>query len=527
MDTEESQVGFLEAVRACFGSYRAGIDHFRASSFREARVPGTPLLHQETATHLEEAVGGLPEGTAAPRHSCAFGLRLSVRNFPSTAGFMFSASDMHPLGYAIDYFPRLNPDIRGPREAPEHLADRSTVVRAVTGEANYFDLGPTQDRLDLTREMAEQGCAIPSPEQQALLDRVLEESDRLNAASDEFRQSLGEGTAVFLELRTLYFEAESETDRADVLARVAQVIGPWTAAVQREEDRLAELAGRAGFELAALPTDRELQHLIRDLEETRSNAEDARDTLVAATDALEGWESELGLSPGESVEDRLRAVAEQSGQHSVQRAARHHLRDVEAALQPLPGWESELALSGGGAASARTEAVGAAATERIALLQPLAGLGVRATRLASARAELEDPTFLFGRQTAGADGRPTTESVVRAPSMAQLVEMGFYNSDEEQDAVFQGALARNRDDRANRPMDAYNAAFLQALVRSGFTLGLAWGDEGPDAMHVELAVPVPSRTRVTAAIQTNLAPAPDTVADTDGGPSPRGSSAGH
>lgn len=99
----------------------------------------------------------------------------------------------------------------------------------------------------------------------------------------------------------------------------------------------------------------------------------------------------------------------------------------------------------------------------------LLGVKARLARIAALKLKLADMTFLFGTPRAVKGGRPGTTEVADSPSMAQLVEKGFFRMD---------ASSRYQ----------INARFLVELARHGFDMGVAWSGESEDSMHMELVV---------------------------------------
>lgn len=102
---------------------------------------------------------------------------------------------------------------------------------------------------------------------------------------------------------------------------------------------------------------------------------------------------------------------------------------------------------------------------------PLIGARERLTRIDSLRVKLRNPTYLFGAPQPTRGQRPTTKSVVESPSMAQMVEHGFFNPGEP-----------------TRGSGRFNARFMVEMARHGFELGASWSDKWTDSMHFELVV---------------------------------------
>jgi hypothetical protein len=128
----------------------------------------------------------------------------------------------------------------------------------------------------------------------------------------------------------------------------------------------------------------------------------------------------------------------------------------------------------------------------------------RRAQLASLRAKLANPQFLFGSASRPAAPRaprrrrgepevppapaprPTTAQTVSAPSLAQLFERGWFTP--------------------GTGGERWGADFALAMARHGFEGGYVWGGASQDSMHFELVVarpfrppaaPAPARGRAT------------------------------
>jgi hypothetical protein len=107
----------------------------------------------------------------------------------------------------------------------------------------------------------------------------------------------------------------------------------------------------------------------------------------------------------------------------------------------------------------------------------------RRALLASLRAKLADPVFLFGSAHRPAAPRarrgeppppaprPGTAMVVDTPSLAQLIEHGWFNP---------GTGGAH-----------WGIRFAESMARHGFEGGFAWGGASQDSMHFELVVDRP------------------------------------
>lgn len=461
---------FLRAGREWFGSHDATIAHFRA--IRATAVPGSPQLHPDAAARLEAAAAEV--GGRVPASSTAFALRSRF-----TATTHLGGASMHTLGYAIDYdaynMPRIGRNetaelVATVMGAPSNLrlgeysARRATIER--TGDATAAaaaaaaaapapaPAGPDGGAAAGPAPAGPDGApaAVPAPTDAgpaatgpaaapadpasaALLARIPVESARLSATSTGFQGSLGNQGAAFLELRTRYFEAAA-ADRPAILAQVPAVIAPWTTAITTAEQAIGTAAQAAGLTAATIPAARtlsaqvtRLQAVPREVARQRRPRGAGPEPVAAELTRLAGWERTAGVDP---------------------------------AAPPPPTYDE------------RTARAVAAAAARVALLEPLVGARERLDRLTSLRGLLGRADFLFGsasRPRGG--GRPGTDRVVSSPSMAQLLERGFYTTGTGQDGHV-------------------SVDFLVALARHGFDLGGAWGGESTDSMHMELVVHRPT-----------------------------------
>ncbi|WP_258725050.1 hypothetical protein [Cellulomonas sp. NS3] len=446
---------FLRAGREWFGSHDATIAHFRA--IRATAAPGSPQLHPDAAARLEAAAAEV--GGRVPASSTAFALRSRF-----TAATHLGGASMHTLGYAIDYDAYNMPRI-GRTETAE-------LVATVMGAPSNLRLGEYSARRgviertgDATASAAAAAAAAPAPAtpdgaaaaapaptdagpaaagpaatpadpaSAALLARIPVESARLSATSTGFQGSLGGQGAAFLELRTRYFEA-APADRPAILAQVPAVIAPWTTAITTAEQAIGTAAQAAGLTAATIPAARALS-----TEVTRLQA-------IPREVARQRRPRGAGPEPVAAELTRLAGLERTAG--------------VDPAAPPPPTYDE------------RTARVVAAAAARVTLLEPLVGARERLARLTSLRGLLGRADFLFGAANRPRGGaRPGTDRVVSSPSMAQLLEHGFYTTGTGQDGHV-------------------SVDFLVALARHGFDIGGAWGGESTDSMHMELVVHRPT-----------------------------------
>jgi hypothetical protein len=415
--TEEQRREFLRAGREWFGSNDATLEHFRG--IEQCAVPGRPYLHRDAKARLEAVVAAL--GGSAPSSTVAFAFR---RRF--TEQTHYTPASMHTLGYAIDY-----DALNMPRIGRGETAELLRLVGGGPSNARLGDYAARRSVIRTTGEATAAGDAAP-PQAAALLEQIHAESERLAAASQAFQASLGDARDQFFELRTRYFEAGTAEEKAAVLAETEPVIQPWIDAVAAEEQRLHAAATAAGLDPAAVPVRQQLAGRIARLDETIRQAGAA---LRSAGDAEPSQRSPL--------------------------------------WRRLEQWEEQVGQPGEGTFADRVTRLTERAQQTVEALRPLVGTREALTRLASLRTRLTQPAFLFGAARRGRRGeRPTTRAVADSPSMAQLLDRGFFNP----------------GDPASR-REAVHADFLVALARHGFDVGMAWAGESTDSMHMELVVP--------------------------------------
>jgi hypothetical protein len=343
-----------------------------------------------------------------------------------TADTHYTPASMHTLGYAIDYDAYNMPRIGN--------NDTAELLRLVGNKGvSHAELGEYSARRDLIRKTGDAtaaGEAAPAGSAE-LLDQIRSESPRLSDSSQAFQASLGSAKDDFLELRTQYFEATDKDAKAAVLAKVPALLKPWFDAIVAEEQRITAAATAAGLDPAALPTKAVLTARVAAIGK-------------AKTDAAAALKTAKGVEP----------------------------KPAAAVWKKLPGWEKTTGTDGQGTFAERIQKIMDAAPLFAAALEPVVGGKEILARLTSLRTKLAQPAYLFGTAKKKKGDRPTTTSVVSDPSAAQLLERGYFNP---------------KDPVARR--EQFNAEFMVALAQHGFDLGMAWGGESTDSMHMELVVP--------------------------------------
>ncbi|SRR5712691_8045868 len=416
---ENERHEFLRAGRGWFGSNDATIAHF--SAIERCNVPGGPFLHRDARQRLEAVQGALGGAGAMPTTTTAF----SFRN-PFTANTHYDSTSMHTLGYALDYDAFNMPNIGRPETAE--------LVETVTGQPSHAELGDYVPRRNLIRQTGEataSGEAAPK-DAQPFLDRVTAEATRLAQTSQAFQASLGPSRDRFLELRTQFFEAGTPAQRNAIMAQVPNVITSWTGALNLQKLELLGLALIAGMNRDSIPGRAVVQDQVERLAEiTRTIASLQRSTQ------------------GNEPPPRSR-----------QRSQVEH-------------WEAEFGLNGNASApfAERLSRLSVLVSVRRMMLVPLIGAREHLARIDSVLHRLTTPEFLFGRSRTTRGQRPTTASVVESPSMAQMVEHGFFNPGQP-----------------IRGIGRFNAQFMVEMARHGFELGASWTDKWTDSMHFELVI---------------------------------------
>jgi hypothetical protein len=98
-------------------------------------------------------------------------------------------------------------------------------------------------------------------------------------------------------------------------------------------------------------------------------------------------------------------------------------------------------------------------------LRPVTDAKLRTVKLQALKADLANPEFLFGS---------STKQVPDGPSMAQLVEHGFFNPEDP-------------DPKAKSQVN-FSGKFIKEMAREGFFPGFAFGGESTDSMHFEFVI---------------------------------------
>jgi hypothetical protein len=414
LDNADEQKHFLRAGRAFFGSNSATIDWFKA--IRKVAAPGNLFLHESAAVRLEAVATRL--GTEMPTSTIGYAVRA-----PWSAKTFFSARDHHMMGLAIDYDAADNPRLT--------RSSSPTLIQAVTGEASSAQLGwGARKTIQAMGKAAAAGDDVEKTVTGAtgVLTKIESEAKRLAKVSDDFQQSLGAGRQKFLDLQRAYLAAKDKKAQDDVMAQVPAVIQPWIDAVEKAAKKIADAAKAAGLDPDALPQEAEVNTMVK----ARTAAKTDADRLAKKYKTTEP-------DPKKNAADIAK------------------IADHETKLKVTP--------KEGVSFADRCADLAKVAGEQASLLRPVADAKARTLKLQAVKGDLGNPEFLFGSSTGQA---------VSAPSMAQLVEHGFFNPEDP-------------NPKAKSQVN-FNGKFIKEMAREGFFPGFAFGGESTDSMHFEFVI---------------------------------------
>ena len=343
---------------------------------------------------------------------------------PWSAKTVFSAADPHMMGLAIDYDTVDNPRLT--------RSSTPTLIEKVTGGASHAKLDA--DARKTIQAMGKASAAGQDVEKTVtgatgILTTLESEAKRVAKVSEDFQQSLGAGRQKFLDLQKAYFAAKDKKAKDDVMAQVPGVIQPWLDALEKAAKKIADEAKAAGLDPDNLPKHAEIE---------------AKRTARAAakTDA-----DKLAKKYKTTEPDPKKNEAD------IAKIAAH-----EAKLNVTP--------TAGVPFATRCADLAKAAENQSTLLKPLLWANLETVRLRNVKNDLADPESLFGSSAAN--------KAVTAPSMAQLVERGFFNPE---------------DPNPKAPSQVnFNAKFIQEMAREGFFPGFGFGAESTDSMHFEFVI---------------------------------------
>ena len=414
LDDADEQKHFLRAGREFFGSNRATVDWFKA--IRKVAAPGNLMLHESAAARLEAVAKRL--GSEMPTSTIGYALRA-----PFSAKSKFSARDHHMMGLAIDYDTVDNPRLT--------RSSTPTLIQAVTGKASSAQLG--YGARTTIMAMGKAAAAGEDVEKtvagaKGVLTKIESEAKRLAEVSDAFQQSLGAGRQKFLELQAQYLGAKDKKAQDDVMAQVPAVIQPWLDAVDKTVKQIADAARAAGLDPDNLPTKAEVATMIK----ARVDAKTAADRLAKKYKTTEP-------------------------------DATKHAADIKT----LAGHEAKLKVTPAAGATFATRCADLAkvADQQGSLLGPVVDAKFRTLKLQAVKDDLAKPGFLFGSSTG---------QVADAPSVAQLVQHGFFNPEDP-------------NPKAKSQVN-FSGKFIKEMASEGFFPGFAFGGESTDSMHFEFVI---------------------------------------
>lgn len=431
LDFLSTMIGSLSTARE--GTPRQAIDavllHFQ--NVREAEVPGQVWLHDKAATHLEAVCQAFGRHRF-PKSYVALQLRGRHQERHSRGKLM------HPLGYAIDFYPTENPMLTS--------RDLHTLLGEVGGGPTHLELpspprkGERSERESSLSPRDETIAALGADTMSgrphhrdgaALLEHVNVAYGRMAETSDRFRAVLGDAPA----------EREAAVQRLEALrATYVADVRPLKQALQRAE--LAEARAEKKVERARKDRDK----------------------------ATRAWEKASGLTDSRPrpkgarlvrlVEARFDAIAAYDAAVEELRERRVEVTKARSALAteavPLAGRMAD-ALSPLRAALDAKIAEAASPGER-----------ERRARLVEVRRRLDnDFEFVLGA---------TDAYEVKNPSVLQLADLGFVRNDPH----------RPDDARGEAPLREFNGAFVQTMSEHGFVPGAAWKGS-TDTMHFDFA----------------------------------------
>jgi hypothetical protein len=463
----------FEGGKEYFGSYEATVAHFKGienssigvpvhremksrieavAAAVKAPIPGGPGPNGETLPDMPGGEMPLPQGGFQHRIHSPVNIDKKTnkpekdKNGKAVVGterFDINSLWMHDLGFALDYDATNLP----------MLQNASALIAAVTGakpsmtvtNAGEDPYSARRARIENLRRNTEDPSVPLSEDAKKMLQRIPQEFARLVALSKQMQGSLGANTDAFLDLRRQYFEALALSRKPkgkgqeEGLAKLATIVGslhdvvkPWTDRFDAEQSSLDGLVTAAApLKFKTIPDDGTLRAKAQQFDAMATQAEKLK-MAYATKDLVTG-----------SADDKK-----------------------------LTAWESKLEVVGGegqGVAE-RVAKIVTASRENSQLAQSLLGYQSRSKNLHKAREhftsfddpKLRDTTLvhLFGQP--GRNG--TTAPSAVDPSAAQLIDTGFVND------------------------KVVKARFLVELARHGFDMGVAWGGESTDTMHMELVV---------------------------------------
>jgi hypothetical protein len=464
INTPARRRNLLEAGTAYFGSPEATATHFAAIG--PVAVPGNPMMHASAKARLESVRAAVKQSTpGAPNEDGSPGPVQPGMDIPSSnqafafrhnydEPMTFKGDSMHELGFAIDYDAYNLPRI-GKGESAE-------LIRIVTGAAIGDKLGEYGQRRGTITKIGKQTekdpDAILNAQESAFLSKIPVVAREMSAMSLTFQNSLGPNKAALLDLRTSYInacdellqagydkvnagknadklqaaaerKAAAETSIAEARIKLPPLIAPWTNAVSSAEKGLKDTlqsSAAAGVNPASPPTKDQVVAMINGLETTLSSTKQIRQRIKGAE-----------VAPDSPDDKKIKKL------------------------------EAKYLLASEGTALERLQRIDDLVSLRKPLLQAILGVAERLARIKKLQDGFIDLKAVLGEPDPSPRKKGSAPKVldqVNSPPLAQLADKGFFRT------------------------QTVGEKFLVELAKHGFDMGLAWGGETVDSMHMELVV---------------------------------------
>ncbi|MBX5481375.1 MAG: hypothetical protein IRZ16_05950, partial [Myxococcaceae bacterium] len=467
---------FLTRMSLYLGPHPAAENHF--AQIRKVRIAGDHWLHDLAATRLEQVDAAMKaKQHPMPVTGVTFGLRGLWKGPVASKGKM-----VHAVGFALDYRAVTNPHITDPRIVDLQsiyvrdamridvgaMRERHRIISAMgRGEAKPEEIRNFDARFHSEYVAAVGGSeamksALPSAlvstlqEQRARYEEILAQERHLAALSRH--RKLSEAERQELEEKRAALVQEKKTLRMVTGLALLPVI--WRVVVARQEFLQANpgvenLPEPEEIARNAASTQKAAQARSRDANRAQRAFEKANRTLTSASKALE--------RATKAKEDAARALAN-AGNERLAARSRRRLDQAEAARvraqQKLQAAEEAVA----SAQAALTEAQQALELaqreaeewkEKSALIPKAKWAGRLKHLLVSLAMDLD--FVLRGKRD------------VQDPSIAQLLEKGYFNPD------VPGGKQKG-----------YDETFMLEMAHRGFTQGAEWEPGSIDSMHFQL-----------------------------------------
>jgi len=424
---------FLIGMTQYLGSLSSVILHF--ANVRRADVAGEIHLHEDAASRIEIVAAALA-AQRLPMPTTSIGLGLRDRYRPNDH---HSRSKMaHPLGYAIDYRARENPQLADPR--------LRTFLEVATGESYRFQFQDEggrplsyESRRALIREMGSSAAAGQFDEEtrrraERFLTQFEGEYHRVSAASRRLRENINSELRQLADLWTQTRELRQSEGRLRRSRRSAdrEELTRVREQTQENDRRLRE----ADLELVFEPW---LTQMRQEMDTAVQELSGLEITLRTAGGETTVHGADLRDARGPRFRQLLGQVDRQRGVSPVQK------QEQKATIRQIQD-----------------------RAERYQRLEPLH------------RALSGDFRFIF-----------TGESEVRNPSLMQLITVGFFNPDADEELLSQEIDERPEPSVAGSSQHGFSLRFMQLMAIHGFDQGSSW-PTAYDPMHFEFVAGVDS-----------------------------------